>query len=193
MSSCEQLFTYTQKSLRRLLAAVALTVLAVQPAGAHIQTEAPWHAIAYAYLNTLVLLDLKPVDWPLIEEVLTTDHEGRILGRPASERLIELDQTAGTTHWEAIETALQAKSADALHAATTRAVSSAIRHHLTNAAAALAVQRTIAEEDLLKTVIEMGQRLSSGLMDRLGAHPNDRDAVQPNLHRSHPLRRFRDE
>ncbi|MDH3659278.1 MAG: cytochrome C, partial [Alphaproteobacteria bacterium] len=110
---------------------------AVQPAGAHIQAEAPWHAIAHAYLNTLFLLNLDPIDWPLIERVLTTDHDGRILGRPAAERLVELDQVAGTMHWQAIETALAAKSPATLHAATTRAMSAAIRQHLANAAAAL--------------------------------------------------------
>ena len=83
------------------------------------------------------LLNLDPIDWPLIEEVLTTDHDGRILGRPASERLIESDQAAGTAHWQAVETALVAESASTLHAAITRAMSAAIRQHLANAAAAL--------------------------------------------------------
>ncbi len=137
MSSCEQMFTYLRVRLQRALLVVVLVVASIQPAGAHIQSETPWHAVAYAYLNTLFLLNLKPVDWPLIEQVLTTDHDGRILGRPASERLIELDQAAGTAHWQAIETALSTQSAATLHAATTRAVSAAIRQHLTNAAAAL--------------------------------------------------------
>ncbi|MEM7041340.1 MAG: cytochrome c peroxidase [Pseudomonadota bacterium] len=123
--------------MRRPFIAVALVLALVQPASADIQTEAPWHAIAHAYLNTLFLLNLEPIEWSLIERVLTTDHDGRILGRPASERLIELDQAAGTTHWQAIETALAAKSPDTLYAATTRAISSAIRQHLANAAAAL--------------------------------------------------------
>ena len=103
MSSCEQLFTYLRVRLQRALLAVVLVILTIQPTSAHIQSEAPWHAVAYAYLNTLFLLNLEPVDWPLIERVLTTDHDGRILGRPASERLIELDQAAGTAHWQAIE------------------------------------------------------------------------------------------
>ncbi len=138
MSSCEQLFTYCSERVRGTLALVAVLMPVVfQPAEAHVQAEAPWHAVAYAYLNSLFLLNLDPVDWPLIERVLTTDHEGRVLGRPASERLIELDRDAGTAHWPAIETALTAKSASSLHAATTRAVSAAIRRHLSNAAAAL--------------------------------------------------------
>ena len=137
MSSCEHVFTYLGRYLRQALLASALVMAAGQPASAHIQSEAPWHAVAYAYLNTLFLLNLEPIDWPLIEEVLETDHDGRILGRPASERLIELDQAAGTMHWEAIETALAAESPATLHAAITRALSAAIRQHLANAADAL--------------------------------------------------------
>ncbi len=137
MSSCEQVFIYLHRRLRRALVAAILVIAAIQPASAHIQTEAPWHAVAYGYLNALFLLNLDPVNWPLIEQVLTTDHEGRVLGRPASERLIELDETANTAHWQAIETAIATKNADALHAATTRAVSAAIRLYLANAAAVL--------------------------------------------------------
>jgi len=137
MSSCEHMFTYLCRCLRRVLMASIVMTAVVQPANAHIQAEAPWHAVAYAYLNTLFLLNLEPVSWPLINEVLTTDHDGRILGRPASARLTELDQAAGTTHWDAIKMALEAESAETLHAATTRAVSAMIRQHLTDAAAAL--------------------------------------------------------
>ena len=108
-----------------------------QPANAHIQTEAPWNAIAYAYLNTLFMLNLKPIDWQQIEQVVTTDDQGRILGLPASERLANLDEAAGTAHWQAIETALKTQSPEALYAAMTRAVSAAIRQHLTNAGGAL--------------------------------------------------------
>lgn len=43
--------------------------------------------------------------------------------------------------------------------------------HPVAAAAALAVQQTIAEEDLLSNVAQMGARLRQSLYDRLGAHP----------------------
>ncbi|MEM9625928.1 MAG: cytochrome c peroxidase [Pseudomonadota bacterium] len=122
--------------MQRLLLAGALT-LAAYPVSAQTQNETPWHAVAYAYLNTLFLLNLDPIDWSLIERVLTTDHDGRVLGHPASERLIQLDQAAGSTHWQAIETALSTRSPATLYAATTRAVSEAIRQHLKNAATAL--------------------------------------------------------
>lgn len=107
------------------------------PAFAHIQQETPWHAIAHAYLNSVFLINLKPIDWPLIERTLTTDLDGRILGRPASARLQDLDRALDTAHWQAIETALVAKRADALYGATTKAVSAAIRQYLTMAASSL--------------------------------------------------------
>ncbi|MGI9449513.1 MAG: cytochrome c peroxidase [Geminicoccaceae bacterium] len=103
------------------------------PAVAHVQQETPWHAIAHAYLNSVFLINLKPIDWALIERTLTTDLDGRILGRPASVRLQDIDQAEGTAHWQAIETALVAKRADTLYAASTKALSAAIRRHLATA------------------------------------------------------------
>jgi len=40
------------------------------------------------------------------------------------------------------------------------------------AAAALAVQTVIAEENLIENVLQMGKRLREGLQDRLGDHPH---------------------
>ncbi len=140
MSSCEQLFTYWSVFKRQFIAAVTMIACSwavLQPASAHLQQEAPWHAIAHAYLNSVFLINLKPIDWALIERTLTTDLDGRILGRSASDRLQDIDKAADTAHWQAIETALVAKRADALYAATTKAVSAAIRRHLATAASHL--------------------------------------------------------
>ena len=140
MSSCEQLFTCWLVLRRQVLGVLVLAVAViggVPPAFAHLQQEAPWHAVAHAYLNTVFLINLKPIDWALIERTLTTDLDGRIIGKPASARIEESDRTAGTAHWQAIETALVAKRADALYAAATKAVSAAIRQHLATAAANL--------------------------------------------------------
>ncbi len=140
MSSCEQLFTCLSNARRQAGAVLTLVTClwaVPQPAFAHIQEEAPWHAIAHAYLNGVFLANLKPIDWPLIERTFTTDLDGRILGKPASTRLQDIDQAAGTAHWQAIETALATKRADALYAATTKAISATIRRHLETAAANL--------------------------------------------------------
>jgi cytochrome c peroxidase len=104
-------------------------------ASAHIATEAPWHPIAYAYRSGVFLINLQPTDWDLIERKYTTADDGRLIGRPAADRIQELDREAGTAHWPAIEQALADQNAQALYAASTRAVSHAIRHHLAQAAA----------------------------------------------------------
>ncbi|MEM9442147.1 MAG: cytochrome c peroxidase [Pseudomonadota bacterium] len=137
MLSCEQLFSGLLRRFRRAILAGVVAAIASQPVSAQVPSEARWNAIAYAYLNALFVLNLQPIDWQLIEHVLTTDHDGRILGPTASEHLIDLDKAAGTAHWQAIETAVKAQSPDALYAAATRAVSAAIRQHLANAAATL--------------------------------------------------------
>ena len=159
ISSCERLFAYLRVRFQRSFLAAVLTIAAAHPAIAQIQNETPWHAIAYSYLNTLFLLNLDPIDWSLIEQVLTTDHDGRVLGHPASERLIELDQSAGTTHWQAIETALSTQSPATLHAAITRAVSAAVRQHLANAAAAL------EQPGLARAEIDQAQALFRAFAD----------------------------
>ncbi len=101
---------------------------------AHIVTEAPWHPLAFAYRSTVFLLNLQPTDWPLIARKLATDDDGRIAGAPAAARLRQLDALTGQGHWAAIETALAAKRPEALFAATSRAVSAALRHQLAQAA-----------------------------------------------------------
>jgi hypothetical protein len=121
MSSCEQLFICWRRLPRRLVAVLAALVSVwsmPQPASAHLQAEAPSHARAHAYLNSVFLINLKPIDWVLVERTLTTDLDGRILGQPASSRLQAFDRAAGTAHWQAIETAIVAKRPVALYAAT---------------------------------------------------------------------------
>jgi len=146
MASWARLFAWLhRRAIRTLAPLIPMLILSLHPAAAEggidgqadSRKETPWHAVAYSYLNVLFLLNLNAVDWELIERVMTTDHDGRILGRPASERLMQIDKNAGTDHWMAIETALAAKSAPSLYASSTRALSSAIRHHLANAAAAM--------------------------------------------------------
>jgi mono/diheme cytochrome c family protein len=106
-------------------------------ASADIVREVPWHPIAYAYRSGIFLLNLQPIDWDLVERKLTTDDGGRLVGRPAAERIRELDRAGGTRHWPAIEQALADRDAQTFYAASTRAVARAIRHHLAQAAARL--------------------------------------------------------
>ena len=140
MPSCKQLYTcwtFRAKRLVATLCALLFFGMISQPAAGHIQKEVPWHAIAHAYLNSVFLINLEPIDWPLIERTLTTDLDGRILGRPAADRLQDIDRAVDTAHWPAIETALASKKPDALYAATTKALSAAIRQYLSMASSSL--------------------------------------------------------
>jgi cytochrome c peroxidase len=138
-------------TLGRALAGAVVGLCLASAAWAHIVREEPWHPIPYAYRTAVFLLNLQPTDWDLIERKFTADNE--VVGRPAAERIQELDQAAGTAHWAAIERALAERDAQALYGASTRAVSHAIRHHLEQAAARLdrpgEARRELAEAERL--------------------------------------------
>jgi cytochrome c peroxidase len=123
-------------TLWRIVIGVVAGLCLASVARAHIVTEAPWHPIAYAYRSAVFLINLQPVDWDLIERKFTTD-DGRLIGRPAAERIQELDRETGAAHWPAIERALADRDAQALYAASTRAAAHAIRHRLERAAGRL--------------------------------------------------------
>ena len=125
----------TLMTLGRAIAGAVVGLCLASAAGAHIVREEPWHPIPYAYRTAVFLLNLQPTDWDLIERKFTAADE--VVGRPAAERIQELDRAAGTAHWAAIERALAERDAQALYAASTRALAHAIRHHLEQAAARL--------------------------------------------------------
>ena len=122
-------------TLGRALAGAAVALSLASAAWAHIVQEEPWHPVADAYRWGVFLLHLPPTGRDLIARQLTADDNA--IGRPAAERIQALDQASGSAHWPAIERALAARDPQALYAASTRALSHAIRHHLTQAAARL--------------------------------------------------------
>lgn len=117
----------------RLLMVVALVSIA-PAASAHVVTEAPWHPLAYAYRSAVFLTNLRPTDWALVESTFNTPAGPDAPGAAARQYLTALDEATGSGHWPAIEAAIAAHDRDALYAATTRAVSQAIRYHLAEAA-----------------------------------------------------------
>ncbi len=138
MPLSEQVFACRRRFRKKLVAICSfllLTGLMSQPAMADINRETPWHETAHGYLNSLFLLNLKPINWSLIERSLTTSFDDQNKDEPTAVRLQDIDQASGTAHWQAIETALVAKRADALYASLTKAMSAAIRHYLAEASA----------------------------------------------------------
>jgi cytochrome c peroxidase len=119
----------------RLLVVLVLGLVSLAPAGfAHIVTEAPWHPLAYAYRSAVFLINLRPVDWALVERTFTMPAGPGAPGASAQQYLRYLDEATGTAHWPAIEQAIAAQDHDTLYAMATRAVSEAIRYHLAEAA-----------------------------------------------------------
>ncbi len=117
----------------RLLMVWVLVSLA--PAGsAHIVTETPWHPLAHAYRTAVFLINLRPIDWALVEGAFTTPPGPAAPGAAARQYLLDLDAATGMALWPGIEQALAAQDRDALFAAATRAVSQAIRYQLAQAA-----------------------------------------------------------
>ena len=118
-----------------LLVVLVLVLVSLAPAGfAHIVTEAPWHPLGYAYRSAVFLINLRPVDWALVERIFTVPAGPAAPGPSAQQYLLFLDETTGTAHWPAIEQAIAAQDRDTLYAMATRAVSEAIRYHLAEAA-----------------------------------------------------------
>jgi mono/diheme cytochrome c family protein len=118
-----------------LVVVLVLVLVSLAPAGfAHIVTEAPWHPLAYAYRSAVFLINLRPVDWALVERVFTMPAGPAAPGPSAQQYLLTLDETTGTAHWPAIEQAIAAQDRDTLYAMATRAVAKAIRYHLAAAA-----------------------------------------------------------
>jgi cytochrome c peroxidase len=141
----------TPMILRQALAGAVVGLCLASAAWGHIVREEPWHPIPYAYRTAVFLLNLQPTDWALIERGFTAAED--VVGRPAAERIRELDRAAGTAHWAAIERALEDQDARALYAESTRTLAHAIRHHLARAAARLdrpgEARRELAEAERL--------------------------------------------
>ena len=112
-------------------------LLLATPAQAHIVTEAPWHPLAYAHRTAIFLINLEPIDWPLVAQTFTSHGRAQVYGPPADEVLKELDEARGTVHWPMIERALAQEDRHGLFTALTRATSHATRHHLERAVAHL--------------------------------------------------------
>lgn len=117
----------------RFLVVVVLASMALA-VPAQVATEAPWHPLAHAYRTALFLANLRPTDWVLIERTFATAAGPTAPGPAAKDYLVELDASSGGALWPGIEQAMAAQDRDALFAASTRAVSQAIRQRLAQAA-----------------------------------------------------------
>ena len=123
-------------------------LLAPPSGAAHIVPEEPWHPVAGGYLRALFYLNLRPIDWDLV----AAEYEGVVEAGYGVQSVyggLALANGDGIDHPQAIRAAVTARDAAALYAASTRAVSQLVRHHLDAAAAALATPGA-AQDELLR-------------------------------------------
>ena len=100
---------------------------------AHILKEEPWHPVPAIYLRTLFYLNLKPIDWELIEKEYSSVSEAGYEFGSIYEVFDELKDFSGVDHSAAIRKAIVKRDRDALYVASTKALSQYIRFLLLNA------------------------------------------------------------
>lgn len=125
--------------------ALALLVLTVAPANAHIIREEPWHPLAAAYLRALFYLKLEPVDWSLIERELTEIPAGGDRTRSVGEWFGEVTVTE-FDHGAAVRGAISDRDPQALFESTTRGMAQLARTRLDEARVHLPDEPALAQQ-----------------------------------------------
>ena len=120
---------------RICITTVVCIMIAMGSARADVASEAKWHPIAAAYLFAMFVTDLKPIDWPAIEDRFAGApdkfrHGGE---RPVYELLAPVGRFAGTDFATSIRIAIAQRKAGELRKLVTRAASAAVRFHLNRA------------------------------------------------------------
>lgn len=120
---------------RIIIMAVVCVMTAMGTPRADVASEAKWHPIAAAYLFAMFVTNLKPIDWPAIEDRLASSpdkfrHGGE---RPIYELLTPVGQFAGINFAVAIRKSIAERDARAFRGLVTRAASAAVRFHLDRA------------------------------------------------------------
>ncbi len=126
--------------IRRFLIAAAIVVMGgiftgQAPARADVASAAAWNPIAAAYLFGMFVTELRPIDWPAIEDRFTGAPDKYRHG--GDRRVVDLLQPvgrfAGIDFAAAIRRAIADRDATAFRAAATTAISAAVRFHLDRA------------------------------------------------------------
>ncbi len=116
-----------------LVQCLIILLLVSVPAGAHIIKEEPWHPVPAAYLRGLFYINLKPIDWSLIEKDFMTVNEPGYEFTSVYGAFEPLKEFSGEDYESLIKDAIENKDKAAFYAASTRAVSELIRFHLAKA------------------------------------------------------------
>ncbi len=124
---------------RIIFAAMLCLATALGPSRADVASQAKWHPIAAAYLFAMFVTELRPIDWPAIEDRFQNAPERFRHGgdRTVYELLGPAGKWAETDFAGAIRDAIARRDAKAFRAAATRAASASVRLHLDRARRAI--------------------------------------------------------
>lgn len=102
---------------------------------ADIKKEEPWHPVPAAYRRALFYTNLKPINWQLIAQEFDTPlQEPGFRDQTVYDLLEPANTVADIDHVKAIRQAIAGEDPQALHAASTRAISQLTRYYLAQAA-----------------------------------------------------------
>jgi len=114
------------------MALLMLSVL-ILPSRAHIIKEEQWYPVTAAYLRTIFYLNIKPVNWEIIDAEFSTINVPGYKFDSVYDALIPLEQFSGEDSSLAIKEAIKNKDKNAFYISTTKAMSQLVRYHIDRA------------------------------------------------------------
>lgn len=123
----------TKKTL--IISTVALTIVTalVINTSAHIVKEQPWHPLPASYLRSVFYLNLKPVNWELVEKEYSSQAESGYDYRSVYEILDQITKFSNKNYQAEIKEAISSKNKEKVYQITTNALSNYIRFLLSKA------------------------------------------------------------
>ncbi len=94
---------------------------------AHIVKEQPWHPLPASYLKSVFYLNLKPINWELIEKEFSTQEQSGYDYRSVYEILDQITGFSGINYQAEIKNSISSKNPEKVYKVTTRALSNYIR------------------------------------------------------------------
>ncbi len=100
---------------------------------AHIIKEEPWHPLPASYLKSVFYLNLKPINWDLIEREFSSQEQSGYDYRSLYEILDQITEFSNTNFQIEIKNAINSKDPEKVYQITTKALSNYIRFLLSKA------------------------------------------------------------
>ena len=121
--------TILKSTITVLLIYIAVCVNAL----AHIVKEEPWHPLPASYLKSVFYLNLKPINWDLIEREFNSQEQSGYDYRSVYEILDQISEFSSTNFQVEIKNAVNSKDPEKVYNITTIALSNYIRFLLSRA------------------------------------------------------------